>query len=76
VKIVPFEETRLDNHYVMVKAHGSMRFEKTAGQPIDVNSDSVSILFMQDDSPKVVFQLTHEDLMTIMKEHGLLPGKL
>jgi|SRR6516225_1986345 hypothetical protein len=75
VKIVPFEETRLDHYYVMVKAHGSMRFEKTAGQPIDVNSDSVSILFMQDDSPKVVFQLTHEDLVKIMQEHGLLPGK-
>jgi len=75
VKIVPFEETQLDQHYVMVKAHGSMRFEKTPGQPIDMNSDSVYILFMQDDSPKVVFQLTHEDLMKTMQEHGLLPGK-
>ena len=74
VKIVPFEETRLDQHYVMVKAHGSMRFEKTPGQPIDVNSDSVYILFIQDDAPKVVFQLTHEDLMKIMQTHGLLPG--
>lgn len=75
VKIVPFEETRLDDHYTMVKAHGSMRFEKMPGQHLDLNSDSVYILFMQDDSPKVVFQLTHEDLMKIMQEHGLLPGK-
>ncbi len=75
VKIVPFEETRLDQHYVIVKAHGSMRFEKTAGQPIDVNSDSVYILFIQDHSEKIVFQLTHEDLMKIMQEHDLLPGK-
>jgi len=67
VNIVPFEETRLDQHYMMVKAHGSMRFGKTPGQPIDLNSDSVYNLFMQDDSPKVVFQLTHEDLMKIIQ---------
>ena len=75
VNIVPLEETRLDHHYVMVKAHASMRFEKTPGQLIDVNSDSVYILFIRDDSPKIVFHLTHEDLMKIMQEQGLLPGK-
>jgi hypothetical protein len=31
--------------------------------------------FEKDDSPKIVFNLTHEDLMKIMQEHGLLPGK-
>src|SRR5215469_79427 len=70
VKIVPFEETQLDNHYVMVKARGSMRFEKTPGQPIDMSHDSTYILFIKGDSPKVVFQLTHEDLMKIVQEHG------
>lgn len=75
VKIVPFEETRLDTHYVMVKAHGSMRFEKTPGQPIDLDNDSIYILFIKDDSPKIVFHLTHEGLMKIMQEHGLVPGK-
>jgi hypothetical protein len=75
VKIVPLDETRLDTHYVMVKVHAQMRFEKIPGQPIDMNNDSVYILFMKDASPKIVFHLTHEDLMKIMQEHGLLPGK-
>lgn len=75
VKIVPFEETRLDQHYVMVKVHAQMRFEKTPGQPIDLNNDAVYILFIKDDSPKTVFNLTHEDLIKIMQEYGLLPGK-
>lgn len=75
VKIVPLDETRLDTHYVMVKAHAQMRFEKTPGQPIDLNSDSVYILFIKGDEQKIVFQLTHEDLMKIMQEHGLLPTK-
>ena len=75
VKIVPFEETRLDTQYVMVKTHGSMRFEKAPGQPIDLDNDTLYILFIKDDSPKIVFYLTHEDLMKIMQEHGLVPGK-
>lgn len=75
VKIVPFEEIQLDPHYRMVKTHGSMRFEKTPGQPVDVNNDAVYILFMQGDSPKIVFDLTHEDLIQVLQAHGLLPGR-
>lgn len=73
VKIDPFEEIQLDSHYMMVKAHGSMRFEKTPGQPVDVNNDAIYILFMQGDSPKIVFNLTHEDLIKVLQAHGLLP---
>ncbi len=75
VKIVPFEETRLADHYVMVKAHVHMRFEKNPGKPIDMENDSTYILFIKDASPRIVFNLTHEDFMKIMQEHGLLPGK-
>jgi hypothetical protein len=75
VKIVPLEETCLDTHYVMVKAHTSMRFEKTSAQPIDMSNDSIYILFIQDDSPQIVFNLTHEDVLKMMQEHGLFPEK-
>lgn len=40
-----------------------------------MSNDSVYILFVKDDSPKIVFNLTHEDLMKIMQEYGLLSGK-
>lgn len=72
VKIVPLDETQLDTHYVMVKVHTQMQFAKAPGQPIDVNDDSVYILFIKDGSAKIVFYLTHEDLMKVMQEHGLL----
>ena len=75
VTILPFDETRLDDHYVMVKAHAHMRFEKKPGQLVDTENDSTYILFIKDDLPRVVFNLTHEDLMKIMREHGLLPGE-
>src|SRR5215469_12208097 len=65
VKIAPLKEMRLDDHYVMVKAHVQMRFEKNQGRPIDLIDDSTYILFVKDDSPRIVFSTTHEDLMKI-----------
>ena len=75
VKITPLDETRLDDHYVMVKVHSHMRFEKNPGQPVDLEDSSTNILFIQDDSPRIVFYTTHEDLMKIMQDRGLLPAK-
>ena len=74
VKVSSLDETRLDDHYVMVKAHVQMRFEKNQGQPIDLIDYSTYILFVKDDSPKIVFYTTHENLMKIMQERGLLPA--
>jgi hypothetical protein len=73
VKIVPLAETQLGGSYVMVKAHTQMQFAKSPGQPIEMNNEMIYIMFMKDDSSKIVFQLTHEDLLKIMREHGLLP---
>lgn len=75
VTIIPLSETQLDIHYVMVKAHTQMRFEKTPGQSIDLHNDATYILFIQDNTAKIVFHLTHEDLLKILQEHNLLPGK-
>ena len=75
VKLLPLDETRLDDHYVMVKVHSHMRFEKNPGQPVDLEDSSTYILFIQDDSPRIVFYTTHEDLMQIMQDRGLLPAK-
>ena len=36
-------------------------------------SSSTYILFIKNDSPKIVFYLTHENLLKIMQELGLLP---
>jgi hypothetical protein len=34
---------------------------------------SLGFLFIRDDSPKIVFYTTHENLMTILQKSGLLP---
>src|SRR5215469_8476476 len=48
VKIVPLEETRLDDHYVMVKVQSRMRFEKNPGHPVNLQDSSSYILFIKD----------------------------
>jgi hypothetical protein len=75
VKIVPLNETRLDDHYMMVKVHSHMRFEKNPGQPIDLKDSSTYILFVKDASARIVFYTTHENFMKIMQERGLFPTK-
>jgi hypothetical protein len=74
VKMEPLEETRLSDHYVMTKVHVQMRFEKNPGQPIDLKDYSTYILFIKDDSPQIVFYLTHKDLVKHMQEAGLVRG--
>jgi hypothetical protein len=75
VKILSLDESRLDDHYVMAKVQWQMRFEKNPGKPIDTQFSSTHILFIEDESPRIVFYLAHENFMTILQELGLVPGK-
>src|SRR5207237_4473342 len=72
VKIVPFDETRMDDHYRMVQVLSPMRFEKTPGQPIDLKDASTYILFIRDDSPQIVFYTTHENLIIMLQQSDAL----
>ena len=40
------------------------------------NTFDRDLLAFQFSDPYIVFNLTHEDLMKIMQEHGLVPRKL
>jgi hypothetical protein len=71
VKVVPVEEIPLSAHYTLVKTKGTMRLEKTAGQPIDLAHDAAYILFINDGKPQIVFVLSHEDPMKMAHDqHG------
>jgi hypothetical protein len=74
VTIVPVEEIRLDDHYVLVKTHAEMRFEQRPGHPIDLKHAGTYIVFINDDVPIIVFNLTHDDVMKLMQAHGLVAG--
>ncbi len=68
------EETRLDEHYVLVRASFSWRFEKEA-EPIDVKIDSTFILHADQGALKIVFQHEHEDFQQALRASGLLAPK-
>ncbi len=74
-KIRLLEETRLDDNYVMVKADWNMQYEKASEQPIVDEISATYVLFQQNHSLQIVFQLDHQDLMKRVQELGLLPAK-
>jgi hypothetical protein len=71
--IQSLEETRLDDDYVMVKAHWRMRFEKDAERRVVDESSATYILRRRDGSMRIVFQLDHQDLTQRARDLGLLP---
>ena len=74
-KLASLNETRVDEHYAMVRAQLVWRFEKTAAPPIDVNVDSTFILHFKDGVPRIVFQHEHEDFWQALRTRGVLPAQ-
>jgi ketosteroid isomerase-like protein len=74
-RITTLEETRLDETYVMVKAHWNMQFENKSGQSITDDTSATYVLFQQENKLQIVFQLDHQDLTKRVQELGLLPAK-
>ncbi|CAM4088687.1 hypothetical protein BAMA_17100 [Bacillus manliponensis] len=76
VNTIPVEEIPLNPYYTLVKTKGTMRLEKTPGEPLDVIHDTIYILYMKDVKPKMVFTLSHEDPMKMAKDqHGISYGE-
>lgn len=68
------EETRLDNHYLLVKAQWSMRFEVGERSTTVDGIAATYLLHQQAGQLQIVFQLDHQDLMQWVQELGLLPA--
>ena len=62
----------MDDHYVMVKTWWRWSFER-AEQP-EITLSSTFIVRKSTDELKIVFYLTHEDIMSVLRKHGLLPA--
>ncbi|HAM49555.1 MAG TPA: hypothetical protein DCP92_02220 [Nitrospiraceae bacterium] len=73
LKIRVLETQNLDDQYSLAKTQATMQFKKSSGETVDVTSYSTYILYMKNTLPMIVFSTTHEDLMKIMKENGLIP---
>jgi ketosteroid isomerase-like protein len=74
-KLASLNETRVDEHYAMMRAQFIWRFEQAAAQPIDVRVDSTFILYIKEGEPKIVFQHEHEDFWQALRTRGVLPAQ-
>src|SRR5262249_6413436 len=70
-KVRSLGEARLDDHYLMVKAHWDLPFEKGPGQPLVVETSATYILHRRGDRPRIVLQLDQQDLMERVQELGI-----
>lgn len=73
--VLSLDETRMDQHYVLVRAAFVWRFQKESAAPIDVNVDSTFILYLDEGAPKIVFQHEHEDFQQLLRSNGVLPAR-
>ena len=71
--LVALNETRLDEHYAMVRAQFVWHFEKLPA-PIDVDLGSTFILHLKDGAATIVFQHEHEDFQQALRTRGVLPA--
>jgi hypothetical protein len=68
--LVSFSETRLDERFAMAETRWRMTFHRD-GQPArEALADSLYIVDMNGDTPRIVFYLAHGDYMTILRQNG------
>ena len=64
-------EAALDSKFSLVKTAWRMTFEKSVGVRQDVETSATYILEWKGDTPRIVFQIDHQDLTAKVKELGL-----
>jgi hypothetical protein len=73
--LASLSESRVDEHYAVVRAQFIWHFEKAGALPIEVTVDSMFILYLKDGVPKIVFHQEHEDFWQALRTRGVLPAQ-
>jgi hypothetical protein len=71
-KILSLDETVLDDHYTMVAVQWRMTFAKDGGTAQDAEFEILYFLFIQNEQPRIVMYISHDDEKETMREMGLL----
>lgn len=66
------EQTRLDDRYALLKTEWLVKFDRGSGRSEDLTLRSTFVLYRSDDGIKIVLYLHHQDLMSVLRERGLL----
>src|SRR5262245_48575862 len=71
--LVGFEETALTDRYSLVRAQFRWHFKAANGPPASVTLPSTFIVDRGGDSPHIVLYLNDQDVVSLLREQGVLP---
>ena len=74
-EVLSLNETRIDEHYLLVRAIVVWRFRRASMPPREAKVDSTFILYLGKDAPTIVFQQEHEDFQQVLRASGVLPAQ-
>jgi hypothetical protein len=74
-EVLSLDETKIDQHYVLVRALFVWRFQRPSEQPVDVKVHSTFILYVDQGAPRIVFQHEEEDFQKLLRVSGVLPAQ-
>ena len=74
-EVLSLNETRIDEHYLLVRALFVWRFRRASMPPREAKVDSTFILYIDRGAPKIVFQHEHEDFQQVLRASGVLPAQ-
>jgi hypothetical protein len=74
-EIASLSGTRIDEHYVLVRASIVWRFRRASMPPKEATVDSMFIVYIDKEAPKIVFQHEHEDFQQVLRAAGGIPAQ-
>lgn len=72
--LVGFEETTLTDRYSLVRAQFRWDFQTANGEPATVTLPSTFIVDRGGDSPCIVLYMNEQDVVSVLRERGVLPA--
>jgi len=63
----------LTDRYALVRAQFRWSFHAANGEPITVTLPSTFIVDRGGDSPRIVFYMNEQDVVSVLREWGVLP---
>ena len=70
--LASFEQTRLDERYVLVRTAWLVVLDKENAGTKEIGLRSTFLIYLSENGPKIVFYLNHEDLASSLRAKGLL----
>jgi hypothetical protein len=74
-EVLSLNETRIDEHYLLVRALFVWRFRREPMPSREAKVDSTFVLYIDKGALKIVFQHEHEDFQQVLRASGVLPAQ-